>query len=197
MPGAPRIGVFGGTFDPVHNGHLAAAVNVGHDLALDVVLVVVANDPWQKTSRRVTPAEDRFAVVQAAVGGAPGLEASRMEIDRGGLSYTADTLAELGEQHPGAELFLVVGSDLVGELGSWEKVEQVRRAATLVVVGRPGAPPPAAPRGWRAVPAEVPALDISSTDLRRRVAEGRPIDFLVPEAAVRCIAERGLYAVGR
>jgi nicotinate-nucleotide adenylyltransferase len=187
--------VFGGTFDPIHVGHLVAAVNVRHDLELDCVLLVVANSPWQKERRRtVTPAEDRFAVVQAAVEGAEGLEASRLEIDRGGTSYTVDTLRELGERHPGAELYLVVGSDLADELSSWDRIEEASSLATLVVVSRAGSRPGTEPPGWQVRHVAIPALDISSTDLRARVAEGRPIDFLVPAPALRCIKERGLYA---
>jgi nicotinate-nucleotide adenylyltransferase len=192
---APRIGVFGGTFDPVHVGHLVSAVNVRHALGLDRVLLVVAHVPWQKADRRVlTAAEDRLAVVQAAVEGVEGVEASRIEIDRGGPSYTADTLAELRDADPGAELYLVVGADTASELHTWERVEQVRELATLVVVNRPGAELPGDLGSWRVQEVVVPALEVSSTDLRARVADGRPLDFLVPSAAVRQIRERGLYA---
>ena len=195
MPSGERIGVFGGTFDPVHIGHLAAAVNVRHALRLDRVLVVVANIPWQKADDRcVTGAEDRYAVVQAAVEGLAGIEASRLEIDRGGPSYTADTLHELDDRHPGAELFLVVGSDVVGELHTWERADEVGRRATLVAVARPGVTVKPPPPSWTMEVVEVPALDVSSTDLRARVAAGRPIDVLVPAAAVHEIRERGLYA---
>ena len=198
MPsGGERIGVFGGTFDPVHVGHLAAAVNVRHALDLDRVLLVVANIPWQKTDdRSVTEAEDRYAVVRAAVEGLAGIEASRLEIDRGGPSYTADTLIELGDRHPGAELFLILGSDVVGELHTWERVDEVGLRATLVAVARPGATVRPPPPSWRMEAVEVPALDVSSTDLRARVATGRPIDVLVPAAAVHEIHKRGLYARG-
>ncbi len=191
-----RIGVLGGTFDPVHVGHLAAAVDVRHALRLHRVLLVVAHIPWQKVANQpVSPAEDRYAVVEAAVAGLDGLEASRLEVDRGGPSYTADTLAELAHLHPGAELFLLVGSDVAAELDTWERAEEVRQRATLAVVARPGAavgPPP----GWTAEIVDTPALDVSSTDLRRRVATGRPIEVLVPAGAVREIHRRGLYAGG-
>lgn len=193
---AERIGVFGGTFDPIHVGHLVAAVNVRYALALDRVLLVVANIPWQKADRRsVTPAEDRLALVEAAVEGVAGLEASRIELDRGGMSYTADTLTELAGAHPSAELFLIVGADIVGELGSWERVDVVRQLATLVVVNRPG-PPRAVPLGpgWRVREVQVPNLDISSSDLRARAIDGRPLNFLVPDATMRCIRARNLYA---
>lgn len=190
-----RIGVFGGTFDPVHVGHLAAAVNVRHALALDRLLMVVANIPWQKAGERsVTGAEDRFAMVRAAIEGLDGIEASRLEIERGGPSYTADTLAELADLHPGAQLFVVVGSDVVGELHTWERAADVGRRATLVAVARPGSTVPPPPPSWRMEVVEVPSLDVSSTDLRARVGAGRPIDVLVPAGAVREIRRRGLYA---
>ena len=193
-----RIGVFGGTFDPIHVGHLVAAVNARHALGLDRVLLVVANVPWQKVGdRAVSPAEDRYAVVAAAVGDVEGLEPSRLEIDRGGTSYTADTLEQLAAEHPGAELHLVVGADVAARLGTWAHAKRVRAAARLVVVNRPGAPVPAGLGGWRVATVEVPALAISSTDLRARAAGGRPLDYLVPAAAVRCIRERGLYAERR
>jgi nicotinate-nucleotide adenylyltransferase len=192
-----RLGVFGGTFDPVHVGHLVAAVNARHALDLDRVLLVVANQPWQKHARVVTPASDRFAVVEAAVTGVEGIEASPLEVERGGPSYTADTLDELSARHPDAELFLVIGADLADELDTWERVEAVREHATLVVVNRPGVRPAKPLSEWRTVSVEIPDLDISSTDLRARAATSRPLDFLVPEPAVRVIRQRGLYAGGR
>lgn len=192
-----RIGVFGGTFDPVHIGHLAAAVAVGHALALDRCLLVVAREPWQKVGvRTITPAEDRFAMVEAAVADVAGLEASRVELDRPGPTYTADTLAALAAAD--RELFLVLGTDAAGGLDTWERVEEVRTLATLVVVARPGAPPARPPDvgggSWRVVDVEIPALDVSSTDLRARAADGRPLDVLVPPAALREARRRGLYA---
>jgi nicotinate-nucleotide adenylyltransferase len=195
---APRIGIFGGTFDPIHLGHLVAAVNTRHDLGLDRVVLMVANVPWQKAGeRKVTPAEDRFEMVKAAVGGVAGLEASRMEIDRGGPSYTADTVSQYAALYPGAELFVVVGWDVGAELQSWERLDEVRDLASLVVVNRPGTPPPAGLRrqGWRLSQVTVPNLEISSTDLRARAATGRPLDYLVPAPAVRVIRERSLYSV--
>ena len=193
-----RIGIFGGTFDPIHVGHLVAAVNAHHDLGLDRVVLMVANVPWQKAgARQVTPAEDRFAMVKAAVGEVPGLEASRLEIDRGGPSYTADTIAELSALHPGAELFVIVGWDVSAELASWERLDEIRDLASLVVVNRPGTAPPAGllQEGWRLKEVTVPNLEISSTDLRARAASGRPLDYLVPAAAVRVIRDRGLYSL--
>ncbi|MDQ1393612.1 MAG: nicotinate-nucleotide adenylyltransferase [Acidimicrobiaceae bacterium] len=194
---APRIGVLGGTFDPIHVGHLVAAVNARHALHLDRVILMVANLPWQKTGQRVvTPAEDRWAMVEAAVGGVEGLEAGRLEMDRGGESFTADTMVELASLHPGASLFLIVGWDVAAELTTWDRWEDIQRLATLVVVNRPGAGRPAGldGDGWRVEEVTVPNLEISSTDLRSRAATGRPLDYLVPEAAVHCLRARGLYA---
>lgn len=191
---AERIGVFGGTFDPPHVGHLVTAVDVRHDLDLDRVLLVVANRPWQKEgTRSISSAADRLAMVVAAVRGVDRLEASACEIERGGESYTADTLAELHQQHPGAELHLVLGADAAAGIHTWERVEEVRSLASLVVVDRPGSLPAVLPPGWRGTFVEVPKLEVSSTELRRRVAEGRPLDYLLPRDVIACIRERQLY----
>jgi nicotinate-nucleotide adenylyltransferase len=187
---AERIGIFGGTFDPVHNGHLAAAVAARSACALDRVLLVVAGDPWQKRDVVVAPASLRLEMVEAAVAGVEGLEASDLEIRRGGASYTVDTVEALAG--PGRELFLVVGCDVAATLGSWERVDDLRRAVTLVVIGRAGAPP-VSPEGWTVRHASMPRLDIASTDLRERVAQGLPIDGLVPPAAIRVLREARLY----
>src|SRR5690349_20125056 len=121
-----RIGVFGGTFDPPHVGHLVVAVNVRHALSLDRLLLVVANDPWQKRgTRQVSPAPDRLAMVEAAVADVEGLEASSIEIARGGASYTADTLAALRAANPASELFLVVGTDAAQGLPTWDRLDEV------------------------------------------------------------------------
>ena len=186
--------MFGGTFDPPHVGHLVTAVNVRHAMQLDQVLLVVANEPWQKLgSRPITPAPDRLAMVEAAVAGVDGLAACDLEITRGGHSYTADTLAELGRRHPGAALFLVLGADAATGLPTWERVDEVRSLASLVVVDRPGGPPPAVPDGWDWTHVEVPRLEVSSTDLRDRVADGRPLDYLLPRDVISCVRERRLY----
>ena len=136
-----RIGLFGGTFDPPHVGHLVTAVNVRHALDLDTVILMVANVPWQKQGERpITPAADRLAMVEAAVADVPGLAAGRLEIDAGGPSYTADTLAALARLHPDAELFTIVGDDAAAGLHIWERFEEVVAQSTLVVVDRPGEP---------------------------------------------------------
>jgi nicotinate-nucleotide adenylyltransferase len=190
-----RIGVFGGTFDPPHVGHLVTAVNVRHALALDRLLLVVANVPWQKEAQReISDAEDRYALVEAAVRDVPGLEASRVEIDRGGPSYTADTLAELAEQYPGAALFTVLGEDAAATIETWERYEEVVARSTLVVVERPGWRLPL-PEGIGWVHVEVPHLEVSSTDLRARVVDGRPLDYLLTRPVIAGIRERRLYGV--
>lgn len=189
-----RLGIFGGTFDPPHVGHLVTAVNVRHDLRLDRVLVVVNDQPWQKLgTREITPAEDRFAMVAAAVGDVEGLEASRIEIDRGGMSYTADTLAELLAEDPGRRLHVILGSDAAAGLPSWERADEVRSLATIVVVERPGAGGGEPPPGWSWVSVEVPRLEVSSTDLRARVSDGRPLDYLLSPEVISTIEARGLY----
>ncbi|MDQ4070117.1 MAG: nicotinate-nucleotide adenylyltransferase, partial [Actinomycetota bacterium] len=185
--------MLGGTFDPVHIGHLVAAVNVRHQLRLDRVLLVVANQPWQKSGRRITPAADRLAVVQAAVAGTEGVEASAIEIERGGDSYTADTLEQLADEGPGRELFLVVGADVAAELGTWRRPDVVAALATLVVVTRGRSPAVELGTPWRVEHVPIPALEVSSSDLRARAAEGRPLDHLIPLPAIACIRDRGLY----
>ncbi len=188
-----RIGLFGGTFDPPHVGHLVTAVNVRHALQLDVVVLMVANVPWQKeSSRRITPAEDRFALVQAAVADVPGLAAGRTEIDLGGPSYTVDTLAILTDENPGAELFTIVGFDAAAGFTTWERYHDVAARSSLVVVDRPGVSATLSEQfQWHHV--EVPHLNVSSTDLRSRFSDGRPLDYLITEPVLAVIRERGLY----
>lgn len=190
---ARRIGLFGGTFDPPHVGHLVTAINVRHALALDVVLLMVANVPWQKEgSRTITPAVDRLAMVEAAVVDVPGLSAGDLEIRRGGPSYTADTLWALHEAEPDAELFTIVGDDAAAAIGTWQRWSDVVQLSTMVVVERPGAPVSLSNDvDW--VHVEVPHLEVSSSDLRQRVTDGRPLEFLVTEPVLRIIRQRGLY----
>ena len=193
-----RIGVLGGTFDPPHFGHLAAALEVRHRLRLSVVLFVVANDPWQKSALQpVTPARKRLEMVRAAISGLDGLEASSLEIDRGGESYMADTLQELRSQHPGAELMLVVGSDTAQGLDTWKRPAELRELSTTVVVDRAGRSGGRPGEGWPAVVVEVPGLDISSCDIRARFADGRPVEALVPPAVADFVRSEGLYGCGR
>lgn len=185
--------MFGGTFDPPHVGHLVTAVNVRHSLQLDTVLLVVAAVPWQKEGARVvSPAADRLALVEAAVDGVDGLEACDIELRRGGPSYTADTLRELAEGEPGVHLFTILGEDAAANLPTWERWEEVAERSTLVVVDRPGVQAPLHEGvGW--VRVEVPHLEVSSTDLRARVADGRPLDYLLPPTVMAGIRARRLY----
>jgi nicotinate-nucleotide adenylyltransferase len=185
-------------------------------LSLDRLLLVVANDPWQKSpTRRITPAEDRFAMAQAVSEEIPGAEASRIEIDRGGPSYTvmtAETLLAQAEEEAGRpkpEISLVVGADLVPDLGTWERVEDLQRLVTLVVVSRPDPlaadlreggnvlSPHVAPPGWRVKWVDGPLVDVSSSAVRARLEAGAPVDDVVPAEVVHCIRRRNLYAVGR
>lgn len=185
--------MFGGTFDPPHVGHLVTAVNVRHSLQLDTVLLVVANVPWQKEGARlVSPAADRLALVEAAVDGVDGLEACDVELRRGGPSYTADTLLELAAAEPGVQLFTILGEDAAANLPTWERWEEVAERSTLVVVDRPGVRAPL-PEGVGWVRVEVPHLEVSSTDLRARVADGRPLDYLLPPTVMAGIHARHLY----
>jgi nicotinate-nucleotide adenylyltransferase len=194
-PAGLRIGLFGGTFDPPHVGHLVTAVNVRHALTLDTVILMVANIPWQKQGERtITPALDRLEMVAAAVADVPGLAAGRLEIDAGGPSYTAETLATLARQHPGAELFTIVGDDAAAGLHTWERFEEVIARSRLVVVDRPGQSVElSADVPW--IHVEVPRLEVSSTDLRARFTDGRPLDYLITDPVFDVIKERHLYAM--
>lgn len=192
---ARRVGVFGGTFDPPHNGHLVVAANARAALSLDVVLLVVAGEPWQKAERAVTPAPDRLAMVEALVERAGGLEASAIEVERPGASYTADTLEEL--TGPDRQLFLILGSDAAGGLPTWERVDDVRRLAMPVLVDRPAVAAPALPDGWEWTRVDIPRLDISSSQVRQRFERAEPVEGLVPPGVMACVHDRGLYRVRR
>lgn len=190
-----RVGLFGGTFDPPHVGHLVTAINVAHELDLDVVVMMVNNVPWQKQgTRQITDAEDRVALVDAAVRTVDRLQPGRHEIDLGGNSYTADTLGALAADFPDAELFTIVGDDAAAGLQSWERYQEVVDQSRLVVVDRPG-DPVALPDGIEWIRVEVPRLEVSSTDLRARFTDGRPLDYLVTNPVLEEIHRRGLYGV--
>jgi nicotinate-nucleotide adenylyltransferase len=193
LPRSERIGLLGGTFDPIHVAHLAVAIAAKHQLGLDRVLLMVANVPWQKAQQRhVSDAAARMAMVEAACLGYPGLEPSDLEISRGGNSYTADTLEQLVA--PQREIFLIIGSDLVDDLTTWKRWEEIPPLCTLAVAHRPGeAERGELAPGWRSVTIRVPALEISSTELREMASEGRPIDFLVPANVIDVIVSKNLY----
>jgi nicotinate-nucleotide adenylyltransferase len=188
-----RIGLLGGTFDPIHVAHLAVAIAAKHQLGLDRVLLMVANVPWQKAQQRhVSDAAARMAMVEAACVGYPGLEPSDLEISRGGDSFTADTLEQLAG--PNREIFLIIGSDLVDDLPTWKRWQEIPPLCTLAVAHRPGeAERGELAPGWRSVTIRVPALEISSTELREMASEGRPIDFLVPANVIEVIVRKNLY----
>src|SRR3954452_20190749 len=191
LAGGERLGVFGGTFDPVHVGHVVVATETRSQLALDRVLLVVAGDPWQKRGRVAASAGDRHALVDAAVEGIAGVEASAIEIERDAPSVTADTLEALAA--PDRELFLVLGADAAANMPTWRRLEETRELATVVVVEREGehADPPGP--GWAWTHVRVPRLDISSSDIRNRLADGRPVDGLLPGATLAYIREHDLY----
>lgn len=187
------IGVYGGTFDPVHIGHLVTGMSVRHALGLDVMLFMVANDPWQKADRDVTDARLRLEMVAASVADVEGAEASDLELELGGASYTAQTLGVLAEREPDAALWLVVGGDQAANLHTWKEVARIQDLATLVVVDRPGSEGCDPPDGFRYERVAVPLLEVSSSQVRDRVAAGAPINWLVPDPVVRIVAERHLY----
>jgi nicotinate-nucleotide adenylyltransferase len=181
-----RIGVFGGTFDPVHVGHLAIANAALEELDLDRLLFVPARKSPLKKDGPIASATDRIAMLDASIADEPRFAVSRIELDRDGPSYTVDTLSALRDQ---GELFLLLGSDAYAGLAQWKDPERVRSLATIVVAARPGAPN--APHGVHVL--DAPMLDISARELRARAARGRSLRYLVMEAALRYIEEHRLY----
>ncbi|WP_419850264.1 nicotinate-nucleotide adenylyltransferase [Candidatus Poriferisocius sp.] len=187
-----HIGIFGGTFDPVHVGHIAVAVRVRAALELDRVDLVVAHEPWQKLDRpQLSPAQDRLAMVEAAVEGIDGVAASSVEIDRGGLTYTVDTLEAYRAADPDGSLFLILGSDAAGGLDTWHRYEEMAEMAEVVVVDRPGAMGERPPVAHRVV--DCPLVDLSSTQVRAWADAGQPLDGLVPPAALAYCRQKRLY----
>jgi nicotinate-nucleotide adenylyltransferase len=189
-----KIGVMGGTFDPIHHGHLVAASEVADRFALDEVLFVPTGQPWQKTDRTVSPPEDRYLMTVIATASNPRFSASRIDVARSGPTYTVDTLSELHEALPDAELFFITGADALAQILSWRDVDRVFRYAHFVGVTRPGYElgDDHLPDGVASL-VEVPAMAISSTACRERVAQGRPVWYLVPDGVVQYITTRGLY----
>ena len=182
----------GGTFDPIHHGHLSTASEVAELYDLDEVVFVPTGQPWQKTSRIVSPAEDRYLMTVIATASNPRFSVSRIEIDRPGLTYTVDTLRELASDD--TELFFITGADALAGILTWDRADELFGLAQFVGVTRPGYTASAAglPAG-RVSFVEVPALSISSTELRGRVAKGQPIWYLVPDGVVQYVHKRGLY----
>lgn len=194
---ARRIGVMGGTFDPIHHGHLVAASEVADRFALDEVIFVPTGQPWQKEGKQISPAEDRYLMTVIATASNPRFSVSRVDIDRGGPTYTIDTLKDLREEFADEELYFITGADALASIMSWHDWEEMFQLAEFVGVTRPGYElredmlPPAIQKRVHLV--EIPAMAISSTDCRARAAAGRPVWYLVPDGVVQYIAKNSLY----
>lgn len=198
-----RLGIMGGTFDPIHIGHLACAEQVRDVFGLDGVVFMPAGDPWMKKGKGVTDAEMRYVMVRLAVADNPHFDASRLEIDRAGETYTVDTLRALRAHYPeNVELYFISGADAVFNILKWRDSDEIGKLARLVVVTRPGYILNDARRKYMRTHAsilhmssiEVTALSISSTDLREKVKRGRSIRYLVPQPVAEYIEQHNLYA---
>ncbi|HEY8113130.1 MAG TPA: nicotinate-nucleotide adenylyltransferase [Actinomycetes bacterium] len=190
-----RLGVMGGTFDPIHHGHLVAASEVTSLFHLDEVVFVPTGQPWQKPAEEVTVAEDRYLMTVIATASNPRFHVSRIDIDRGGPTYTIDTLRELHrERGPETDLFFITGADALGNILTWRDADELFKLAHFIGCTRPGhrLTDPGLPDGQVSL-VEIPALAISSTDCRERVRRGEPIWYLVPDGIVQYINKRGLY----
>jgi nicotinate-nucleotide adenylyltransferase len=189
-----RLGVMGGTFDPIHNGHLVAASEVGHFFALDEVIFVPTGQPWQKEGRKVSAAEDRYLMTVIATAANPRFSVSRVDIDRPGETFTIDTLRDLRFERPDAEFFFITGADALARMISWRDADELFTLAHFVGCTRPGHPLSDAELPEDRVSLiEIPALAISSTECRVRVRAGEPIWYLVPDGIVQYISKRRLY----
>ncbi|MFD7699736.1 nicotinate-nucleotide adenylyltransferase [Streptomyces caelestis] len=192
--GRRRLGVMGGTFDPIHHGHLVAASEVAAQFRLDEVVFVPTGQPWQKSHRAVSAAEDRYLMTVIATAENPQFSVSRIDIDRGGPTYTTDTLRDLRALNPDSDLFFITGADALAQILTWRDSEELFSLAHFIGVTRPGhhLTDAGLPEGGVSL-VEVPALAISSTDCRARVAKGAPVWYLVPDGVVRYIDKRELY----
>ncbi|MET1038208.1 MAG: nicotinate-nucleotide adenylyltransferase [Aeromicrobium sp.] len=195
--GRRRVGVMGGTFDPIHHGHLVAASEVQSWFDLDEVVFVPTGQPWQKADRDVSPAEDRYLMAVIATAANPRFNVSRVDIDRQGLTYTIDTLRELSALHPDADLYFITGADAMAALLTWRDHEELFELAQFVGCTRPGHElDETTLKGLpeeRITLVEIPALAISSTDCRLRVQRDEPVWYLVPDGVVQYIGKHGLY----
>ena len=190
--GAPKIGVMGGTFDPIHHGHLVAASEVAQSFDLDEVIFVPTGRPWQKDN--VTPSEHRYLMTVIATASNPRFSVSRVDIDRAGSTYTVDTLQDVQAQRPDAELYFITGADALAQILSWRDHDKLWKQAHFVAVSRPGHILSTQGLPSRHVSQlEIPALAISSTDCRNRVQRGHPVWYLVPDGVVQYIAKHHLY----
>ena len=192
-----RLGVMGGTFDPIHHGHLVAASEVQSLLGLDEVVFVPTGEPWQKEGRDVAPAEHRYLMAVVATASNPRFTVSRVDIDRAGPTYTIDTLRDLHAQRPDADLYFITGADALADIFTWRDAEELFSMAQFVGCTRPGfvmdAETLAKIPHDRVTMVEVPALAISSTAVRRRTMRGEPVWYLVPDGVVQYIAKHQLY----
>ena len=185
----------GGTFDPVHHGHLSAANEVATLFELDEVVFVPTGTPYRKSGQQVSPGEDRYLMTVVATASNPRFSVSRVDLDRPGPTYTVDTLRDLKESRPGADLFFITGSDALAQILGWHNAEELLAMAHFVGVSRPGYEPvdtSGFPAG-SVTTVEVPALAISSSDCRARVGRGHPVYYLVPDGVVQYIEKRHLY----
>lgn len=182
-----RIGILGGSFDPIHHGHLILGRAAREELGLDTVLFVPARISPHKTQTRPATAEDRLSMVRLALADEPGFAADDLELRRPPPSYTVDTLRELTARHPGAELFLLIGTDNAAKFDTWHQPDEIERLARIIVLQR-GPETPEHP--W---PVVRRLVELSSTEIRQRVAEGRSIRYLTPAAVCDYIKARGLY----
>ena len=187
-----RLGVMGGTFDPIHHGHLVAASEVASALGLDEVIFVPTGEPWQKTE--VTEGEHRYLMTFIATASNPRFKVSRVDIDRAGPTYTVDTLLDIQAAYPDAELFFISGADAIAQIMTWKDMQELWDLAHFVAVSRPGhsLQIPNAPSGAIST-LEIPALAISSTNIRERVEAEKPVWYLVPDGVVQYIAKHDLY----
>jgi nicotinate-nucleotide adenylyltransferase len=189
-----RVGVMGGTFDPIHNGHLVAASEVQQKFDLDEVIFVPTGMPWMKSDRAVTEGEHRYLMTVIATAANPRFTVSRVDIDRSGPTYTIDTLRDIHAARPDADIFFISGADAIAQILDWKDVEQVWPLAHFVAVTRPGHPLTISGLPEQGVSLlEVPALAISSTDCRSRVSRGFPVWYLVPDGVVQYISKHHLY----
>ena len=192
-----RVGVMGGTFDPIHHGHLVAASEVRAWFELDKVVFVPAGEPWQKAERQVSAAEHRYLMTVVATASNPRFEVSRVDIDRDGPTYTIDTLRELSAAMPDADLYFITGADAMAQIFTWRDPDELFELAHFVGCSRPGHElDPAALEGLpvdRITLVEIPALAISSTECRKRVEKDEPVWYLVPDGVVQYIAKHDLY----
>jgi nicotinate-nucleotide adenylyltransferase len=191
-----RIGVMGGTFDPIHHGHLVAGSEVAHRFALEEVIFVPTGEPYQKDNLRVSPPEDRYLMTVIATASNPRFSVSRVDIDRPGPTYTIDTLKDLHKAHQDADLYFITGADALAKMMTWHDADELFSLAHFVGCTRPGHRLTGAglPDGKVSL-VEIPALAISSSECRARVAAGEPVWYLVPDGVVQYIAKRGLYGI--